>query len=221
MSDELGFFDDPSPIESEAIETPQENITTEPAQTQGIDPAEVAALRDQVTALDRWKQEAGRFFAGQGAQAAPDPQAELLNMLQDPTKFRQELVSEAARVAQEQAEQAAVIAQTRAKYPELAPFEGAIAQEWESAGQALYAKTGKVPSFAETLEASISQFKTKLQGYQSVLSQQQTASNLQNQALNLSVGGQSPKPGEPTADQLRSMSSDDFARLRAMKLNGA
>jgi hypothetical protein len=213
-TEDFNFFDDAPQTESQPLEQPAQ----EPQQqTPTIDPSEVAQLREQVQSFDRWKQEASRFFSGQGGNPnSPDPQAELMAMLQNPTAFKQDLISQATSAAREEMVWDSAIQAAEQQYPHLIPFKNAIMSQdnMQEAAKTFHQKNGRAPNPGrEMVEAARENFENRLRAYQTATSQQQVANQMRSNALNLSVGGDPAPRGRLTADQIRTMPDTDFDAL--------
>jgi hypothetical protein len=232
--DDLGFFDDPSPATggdggsgSEATPSPNPASTESGNPASSVDPNYVGQLEERVRAQEKWQQEAARFFSGQQQPAPasqPDPQAAVLAMLQNPQGFRQDLLNEARQAFQQDMVWDSAIREEETAHPHLVAFKEAIMSDANvnEAIKAFHQKNGRMPSPGkEVVQAARENFQTKLQGYQTALSQQQVASQMQKNALSLSIGGEPTPKGNLTPEQIGALSSDDFARLRAQVLNGA
>ena len=229
--DELSFFDDPTPAtggdgSGGEINPPQNQPAPEPATpAPALDPTYVTQLEERVRAQEKWQQEAARFFGGQtGQQATPDPQAALMDMLQNPQGFKQNLLSEAQQAIKQELLWENAIREEETAHPQLVAFKDAIMSDANvnDAIRAFHQKNGRMPNPGkEVVQAAREQFQSKLQGYQTALTQQQTASQMQKYALNLSVGGEPTPKGNLTPEQISTMSADDFARLRSQVVNGA
>lgn len=218
-NDDINFFDTNFDENLSGNSDPLEQTIPAPTQapTPSVDPSEVAALREQVQSFDKWKQEASRFFSGQGGNpAAPDPQAELMAMLQNPSGFKQSLLTEAQQAAREEMIWESAIQTEEQAYPHLVAFKSAIMGDdnMREAAQSFHQKNGRPPNAGkEMVQAARENFEKRLQSYQSATSQQQVANQMRNNALNLSVGGDPAPQGRLTADQIKNMSDTDFDSL--------
>jgi len=210
MSDELDFFDDPTP----AVSTDPEPAPVEtPPAPSGPSAEEIAAMQKRLENAEKWQQDFARLAGQMGGQ---QPQAQqpdyFTKLVQDPNGFVSEIVGSATQAARAQLQEMQAIEKVRSEFPELAPFEEMV--DWgalmQKAGPQFMQKHGRQPSFEEALRESASLFKSSLQG---------TGVNPQagqREVLRLNAGG-SPPPAAQGLEglDLNKLSKEEFYKLKA------
>jgi hypothetical protein len=186
---------------------------------QSYDPQYVQNLEQRLSASEKWQQDAARFFGGQSQQVSFTPEQQAVQ------QWEQNLIQQAVQASSMQMVWDSAINAAQAANPHLVPFQNAIQDEGNlnEAVAAFQQKNGRMPQPGkETIDACISNFTQKLQAYQTATAQQQTAAQMQQNALTLTTGdGQPTAQGKLTAEQIGGLSSDDFAKLRHQMHQGA
>lgn len=200
----------------------------EPQPQPVVNPEEYQALQAKVQSFEKWQQEVARFsdaLAGRPPQQQDDPNARLQQLLSDPNQYEQSIIEKAAAKASEQMVWDSAVNAARQSHPHLTQFEAAIHNEANvnEAVHNFYKANGRYPQpGSETVQAAISNFEQKLQGWQSYASQQQTAQNLKANALQMTATNGAPSTGgKVTAQQIAAMNPEQLERFRAQALSGS
>ena len=189
--DNAESFIEESPQEAPVSEAPAVEAPPQPDATA----TELAQLKSRLEAAEQWKADMGRMLLGQQPQQAPQPQDKLQEFVKDPEAYEQRLIQAAA----EQAMNQQVIADRRAKHPDLAKVEHLI--DWDAAMRQstneLYKQTGRAPTFAEALDATINSVRTVFPGLSQPSQAQQQGDATRRVAMSLDLSGGQPSTSEP------------------------
>lgn len=211
---DLSFFDEP--VEP-SVETPPTNEPAqEPPPSFSVSPDEWQATQAKLQAMERWKQDAARFFGGGQNEVPinqqPNKEELLAQFVQDPNAVLGGITQQAVQLAAQQMQNEALINEYRSKNPDLVPYEKYVSVEVNEA-MAAAAQEGKYLSPKDALEAGIASFRSKFQSGMDQAAKQNQAQEMGKNLLKLDLGSPTPPAGKLTPEQIWSMPQEQFEAL--------